>query len=120
MTTKRRDNHSTEFGLWLREQNEIDSKYGYLATNIDYMWKNYKTLQWMLIEEKRYYAKVRPWQQNMFYTISKSIVDSNYYGFHILQFEKTSPEDGRIYLNYQEITKIQLVEFLKFNYFNNN
>jgi len=59
MTRKRNDSHSTEFGLWLREQNEIDSSLGYLATNIDFMWTNYKTGQWMILEEKRYESKVK-------------------------------------------------------------
>ena len=54
MTRKRYDKHSTEFGLWLREQKELDSKFGYVATNLDYMWKNYKTGLWMFLEEKRY------------------------------------------------------------------
>ena len=43
MTQKRRDDHSTEFGLWLREQDDLDSKKGYIATNIDYVWINYKS-----------------------------------------------------------------------------
>jgi len=51
MTRRRNDNHSTEFGLWLREQPDIDSKLGYITTNLDYVWKNYKTGDWMLIEE---------------------------------------------------------------------
>ena len=54
MTQKRRDGNSTEFGLWLREQPEIDSKYGYVTTNIDFFWCNYKSNEWMLIEEKRF------------------------------------------------------------------
>ena len=54
MTRKRNDKHSTEFGLWLREQECIDSSKGFIATNLDYVWSNYKTGEWLLIEEKRY------------------------------------------------------------------
>lgn len=116
MTKKRNDNHSTEFGLWLREQPNIDSQLGFLATNLDYVWTNYNSGKWMLIEEKRYMSRCKPWQRNLFNTVHKSInKDSLYKGFHLLQFEKTSPEDGKIYINCHEVTKDQLVLFLKFD-----
>jgi len=115
MTSKRKDKHSTEFGLWLREQPEIDSSLGYIATNIDYMWRNYKTNQWMLIEEKRHNSSIKRWQKELF-----AILDwcgkkhPKYCGFHVLQFENTSPEDGNVFLDGKEISKEQLVAFLKF------
>ncbi len=115
MTLQRFDNHSTEFGLWLRKQSEIDSKLGYLATNVDYCWKNYKTCEWMFIEEKRHNAEVKQWQRKMFHIINKVCKgDKNYKGFHLLVFENTSPEDGKIYLNNKEITKDELINFLMF------
>lgn len=119
MTQKRYDNHSTEFGLWLREQKEIDSKLGYITTNIDYLWQNYKTGLWMLIEEKRYMSFPKKWQHGLFKTIHKSINCKNnkYKGIHLLQFEKTSPEDGRIFLDTKEISVKELIKFLKFEDF---
>jgi len=115
MTVKRYDKHSTEFGLWLREQEEIDSGKGYLATNVDFMWKNWKTKQWMLIEEKRYNSDCKQWQVRMFNLLNKCAQCSqHFYGFHLLQFEKTSPEDGLMYLNKREITKKDLLDFLQF------
>ncbi len=116
MTTKRYDKHSTEFGLWLREQQEIDSKLGFLATNIDYMWSNYKTGHWMLIEEKRYNAKCKKWQRGMFVIIDRICrLDKKYKGFHLIVFENTNPEDGKIFLNNKEIHRNELINFLKFN-----
>lgn len=116
MTKSRNDNHSTEFGLWLREQPEIDSQLGFLATNLDYVWTNYNTGEWMLIEEKRYMSKCKPWQRSLFNTVHKSIKkDSLYKGFHLLQFEKTNPEDGKIFINCNEVSKDQLGLFLQFN-----
>lgn len=116
MTTQRRDEHSTEFGIWLRKQEDIDSKDGYIATNIDYMWKNYKTLEWMLIEEKRYKSCVKTWQSSMFKQLDTALkTDPNYKGFHVVIFEKTSPEDGDIYLDGEKVTKLQLTKFLQFN-----
>ena len=117
MTKKRNDDHSTEFGLWLREQPVIDSKLGYVTTNIDYLWENYKTGEWMLIEEKRYMAEPSYSQKKQFiklYQCLKGLKNRKYRGFHFLQFEKTNPDDGKIYLNKKEITKEQLIEFLKF------
>ena len=66
MTKQRYDNHSTEFGLWLREQLELDSKLGFITTNLDYIWENYNTGEWMLIEEKRYMGKVGYSQGKLF------------------------------------------------------
>ena len=117
MTKQRNDNHSTEFGLWLREQKDIDSKLGFVATNLDYIWENYKTGEWMLIEEKRYMADISYSQRKQYETLFNNINKTNKFkGIHLLQFEKTNPEDGRIYLNRKLITKQQLINFLSFNY----
>lgn len=113
-TRKRNDNHSTEFGLWLREQCEIDSNLGYIATNIDYMWKNYKTGEWMLIEEKRYNREPTWPQRGMFKTIHRAIDDDKYKGCHLLQFENTDPDDGEIRLDEILIDGETLMRFLKF------
>jgi len=116
MTRQRNDKHSTEFGEWLRIQPEIDSKIGYIATNLDYVWGNYKTGEWMLIEEKRYMADVTWSQKQQMVKLHKSIekIKSKFKGTHLIQFEKTSPEDGKIFLDRQEITKDRLIEFLRF------
>lgn len=114
MTKKRYDKHSTEFGLWIREVEELSSKKGYIATNIDYVWKNYKTGKWIYLEEKRYMAKVKKWQRDIFARLDHFAKnDENYKGFVLLQFEKTSPDDGKIFWNKEEITKTELIERLK-------
>lgn len=115
MTRQRNDSHSTEFGLWLRVQKEIDSKLGYVATNIDYLWHNYKDGVWMLIEEKRYNRRPAYAQQKMFKLLDDVCQsDLNYRGLHVLVFEKTSPEDGLIFLDGQTISPEQLIRFLRF------
>ena len=116
MTAKRQDNHSTEFGLWLREQEEIDSSLGFVATNIDYMWKNYKTGDWMLIEEKRYNSNPKYAQRELFLKINSVCEkDPQYHGLHLVTFEKTGPEDGKIFYgkNKGEISRDELLFFLK-------
>jgi len=116
MTRQRNDKNSTEFGLWLRQQKEIDSSLGYVTNNIDYVWENYKTGDWMLIEEKRYMSDLTYSQKNQFRKMYKRInKDKKFHGWNLLQFEKTNPEDGKIFWNKKEITKKQLLEILKFN-----
>jgi hypothetical protein len=115
MTSRRRDSHSTEFGLWLRDQKEIDSKLGYIATNIDYIWTNYKTGEWMIIEEKRRGKDCSEWQRKIFRTIHKSAKhDPKYRGIYLVQFENTSPDDGKIWINKKPATKADLIKLLQF------
>ena len=115
MTQKRRDSHSTEFGLWLREQKQIDSALGYVASNIDYIWKNYKTGEWLIIEEKRHGGKVKFYQQKIFDTLDAvSKNDPLYRGFYIIIFENTSPDDGSITINGKPSDKKHLMDLLTF------
>lgn len=116
MTRPRFDKHSTEFGLWLREQSTIDSKLGYVATNLDYVWQNYKTGQWMLFEEKRYNSWPRRWQLEIFRLLNSVAMNSALYrGFYIVVFEKTNPDDGAIRINRQDATLEDLLNLLKFD-----
>jgi hypothetical protein len=122
MTRQRIDNHSTEFGLWIRQQADIDSYKGYRNYNLDIIWWrkqgwNKTPEYWMLIEEKRYMSPVKGDQLLTFQWLHdkiKLLNDPTYKGFYILQFENTSPDDGKIFLNEKEITKEQLLKFLKF------
>jgi hypothetical protein len=115
MTSRRRDSHSTEFGLWLRDQKEIDSKLGYIATNIDYIWMNYKTGEWMIIEEKRYRKDLQGWQRKIFRMIHKVAKhDPKYRGIYLIQFENTCPDDGKLWINKKPATKADLIKLLQF------
>lgn len=122
MTRKRDDDHSTEFGLWLRDQEEIDSNLGFVTSNIDYAWRNYETGAWMLLEEKRYRSETKEWQRRVFSVLDKSIIDEKYRGFYLLTFEKTNPNDGWmslgklegiIFPDIRKITVDELIRFLK-------
>jgi hypothetical protein len=116
MTKQRVDNHSTEFGLWLRVQPEIDSKKeGYVTSNVDYVWSDYRSGKWMLIEEKRYNSWPKPWQRKTFKLLHDvSQHDPNYKGFHLIIFEQTSPEDGKMWIDGRTVTKEDLFEFFRF------
>lgn len=115
MTRQRNDSHSTEFGLWLRQQSRIDSKLGFVATNLDYIWSNYKTGEWCLIEEKRHMSTVNYSQSKLFEKLDWCARHHpKYKGLHILQFENTSPDDGKIFMDGREMNKEDLIRFLQF------
>ncbi len=115
MTKQRYDNHSTEFGLWLRQQKEIDSNLGFVTSNLDFIWRNYKTGDWILLEEKRYGGHCDYSQQQTLEWLDQHIIkDNKYHGLHKLVFEKTNPENGKMWLDGNFITKIELLKFLKF------
>jgi len=115
LTRKRNDDHSTEFGLWLRNQDRVSSSKGYVATNIDFMWKHIKSGKWMLIEEKRYMSKATWSQRELFKIVHKACIsDPNYCGIHLIQFENTSPDDGKVYIDNKEVTHEELIKFLQF------
>lgn len=113
MTQQRRDSSSTQFGIWLRQQPEIDSALGFVATNLDYVWKNWKQGWWMLIEEKRFGYEPRFYQRQIFETLDRAArSDPNYRGFFTVVFENTNPDDGNILINGVKVTRDQLIGFL--------
>lgn len=131
MTIKRRDKFSTEFELWTREQKELDSiKEFIVCSNVDYLWRSYLRYEWMFIEEKRHQFDGSEWkdpfdfpggrsQKETFNFLKEKICllkDKKYYGFHLLQFENTTPDDGmtRLYPHKLILTRDELVKFLKF------
>ena len=115
MTRQRNDEHSTELGLWLRadvQESTIGSRLGYRATNIDYVWDNYKTGHFFHLEEKRYMARPTPAQLDVFLRENdKFKEDPKYHGFYIIRFEKTDPDDGKLFLSRVEHWKKDFEEW---------
>ena len=115
-TRKRNDSHGTEFGLWIRGIERVASRLGYIATDLDYVWQNYKTGYIMLIEEKRRMSRMTFPQKQTFRELDEMFKSNPMYrGFHLLQFENLSPEDGAIFWDGVEITSDELIERLQFN-----
>jgi len=105
---------ATPFSLWLREQEEIDSDLGYSTTDIDYMWHDYDNEDWLFLEEKRNNNDPDWSQRDNMETLHNSIESDNYHGFHLVAFENSTPDDGQMYLDYVEIDREDLIEFLRF------
>ena len=115
MTKKRFDNGDTDFGSWLRSSEPLSSSNGYVTSDIDYVWNDYNSNKFMFIEEKCNMATSDFSQSKTFKLVRSSINNSNFYGFHLIQFENTNPSNGKVYLDGEEIPEEQLEEFLKFN-----
>lgn len=69
----------------------------------------------MLIEEKRYSSDMRYAQKEAFKLIEAAcLLDKKFKGFHLIQFEKTNPDDGRIWLDGIQISRDELIKFIRF------
>jgi len=116
MTKESKYSSKTQFSDWLRKQKELDSSDGFVTTDLDYIWENYKSGKWMFIEEKRgiTITSTRP-QRRIFKRLHNLCrKDKMYKGFHEVCFSETNPDDGKIYINNIEVTKEDLIKFLKF------
>lgn len=123
MTRQRNDSHSTEFGLWLRKQDALESRRtGFTATNLDFILHNFKTKRFMLLEEKRFMSEVSFPQYEAMRIVHDAIVlsgNKNYCGMFLLQFSNAGPDDSdqmlinRIYT----VNNEQLISFLSMDWF---
>lgn len=126
MTRQRNDEHSTEYGMWLRAQKELDSvKEKFNISNIDYVINRYgkDNGQWMFVEEKRHGKKMKFPQTEIVKIIDAAIKDVNYRGFWHIIFENTNPDDGLMFLSRwngiafpdgMQITKEEHLKFLRY------
>ena len=133
MTRLRNDGNDTPFGRWLRNHPSLDSRDGYDAQNIDYVWHHYRDGKIMLIEEKTYHATSSKAQKDTHSIMHQALryacthmeftrphaapnrpTRIQFYGYHIITFEQTHPQDGAIFLNDERITESELLAFLQF------
>lgn len=119
-----------------------DPSPGIDTQNLDYIWFAYFDGKVMLVEEKRHGSQQR-WNQTQTHSIVHEALrfacdsgyqftkgrrvgfDTNgapkfkpsalkYYGYHIVTFENTHPEDGWTKVDGTSVTVDQLLEFLRF------
>lgn len=122
MVRQSNDGTGTQFSLWLRKQHaRLPSSYApecFTFHNLDFVVNCYRgphENEWMIVEEKRYNSKLRFAQLKVFKILEGvCYLDPKFRGFHLLQFEKTNPEDGKIWLDKNEITPDNLIKFLRF------
>jgi hypothetical protein len=101
------------------------------AENLDYIWFAYRDGNLMLIEEKKYGAKQTPAQRDTHGIIHQALKFAcarrnferlypgrtksiRYHGYHIITFENTNPQDGKIWWDKEEIDEEELVRKLRF------
>jgi hypothetical protein len=107
------------FMTWLRAQQALGSQAGFTANDLDCIWLDYKRRRLMLIETKRYRGAVKFQQRETLALLHRALRAGmpdgwTYCGTHLIQFEHTSPDDGRIWLDGREIDRETLVRFLAF------
>lgn len=131
------DNNGTEFGKWLREQDALDSKRYHLSLqNLDYVnhrfnvRRNGQLVQAiMLLEEKRFMGESSFAQRDTHSILDQALryahgqlvknargmtMPFNYFGYHRLQFENTTPADGKVFWNGILIDVEELYRLLRF------
>lgn len=117
MTQERKikDGKDSDFSAWLRVQPEIDSAKGYVTSDIDFIWRNYKTYEWMILEEKTHGAIVPRWQGELLQMIDAlGRYDRNYKGAYLVRFENTDPDNGRVMVNKRLLSREDFIKFLQF------
>ena len=101
------------FSNWIRERLP-DSNTGFLVSDLDFIFENYKTKKVMFLEVKTRGADLRYWQTKLFNNLDRWIrngIDDGwiYLGFHTVQFENTFFNDGKCYLEGKETTEQELI-----------
>jgi hypothetical protein len=122
MIRQSNDGTGTEMSHWLRRQaKDLPSKDAidcFTFHNLDYIelcWTGKTAGFWMAIEEKRHMAEISYSASQTFTFIDRAChCDPKFKGFHLLQFENTNPDDGKIFLDGVEISKEELIKFLRF------
>jgi len=106
------------FSDWIR-RNLPDSSTGYCASDLDFILWNWKEKTLIILEIKCYNCKPKMWQEIMWQNINKWIakgIDSNwtYKGYHLIQFEATNFNNGKCFLDGEEISETDLANYLSF------
>ena len=107
------------FNNWVRE-NLPDSSTGFMVSDIDFFMYNYKTKRCMFLETKSHLSRMKEWQKRMYNTLSLWVENGidkewTFYGYHVLTFENTDFSNGKAYLDGNEATEQQIIDFLSMN-----
>jgi len=133
---QRKNPGGTAFTNWLPKQRGLEAvEAGFVGTDVDMVWYNYKSAQIMLLEEKKGQEEYRISQRTTLAVLNQALsfafahpdfilstpkdclsipAKIRFYGVHVVRFENTSPDDGKIYVDGKPMTKDQFLYFLKF------
>lgn len=107
----------SDFSNWLAQNKTLASSNGYTTTDIDHLVFDSLFENYLFLETKCQMKQVAFPQDSLLKMANNQIRrggPSGYYGFHFVQFQCSSPEDGRIILDGVEVTASQLRQFLSF------
>ena len=117
----RESNHKelfTPFSEWIRNCHHIRSEKKFTLTDIDFVWKNYETGYWILMEEKCKMSDLTFAQEKTFVELDKTARNDPYYnGFYVVRFENTTPDDGNFVVRHLEFGEFRVTSmplFLEF------
>jgi hypothetical protein len=121
MTRQEQTNkRSLVFSQWIRT-NLPDSKTGYCVTNQDWIFWNWKTRTILLCEEKTHNGEISIWFRRLIRDVLHPALEEyckknniTYKGYHLIQFENESPDDGKLYIDRKESTRDDLKALLTF------
>lgn len=135
MTRDRLFGEHTPLKGWIRHHPELDSKLGYVGTDVDLVWYNHKKAMIMLQEHKEHGAAVSPSQEATLSVLDQAIQHTltdpdfllisrrfsippnvHYCGLHTIVCQHTSPDDGEVSIDGVKVSQEELVRFLQFEW----
>ena len=119
----------TPFSDWLRGLPEPLDSSRISNQNLDYIWHDYRTNQLLTIEEKRHRGASRPAQTDTHGVVAQMLRAASgmtvttlrgdrpvsYLGHYVIRFELTTPDDGKMWINGNELSADVLVALLGFD-----
>ena len=104
-----------ELKLWLKEQPELSCELDFYVNNINCIWSNNKTKDWMIIEDEHNIRELQPNQREVFDIINRYCSnDPRFHGVHVLAFKRLKPDDIKIFWDGEQISKARLLKILMF------
>ena len=103
---------------WLRKRPYLENLGDFRCYDIDLIVRRNNAGFWMFVEEKTYMSKMKYQQAETYRDIDVALRDNpNYFGFHVLQFEKTTPTNSKIIClnHYYNLTEDELEKWLSMN-----
>ena len=102
------------------ENNLPSSKEWLVIQDIDYALSNYKTKKFMFVELKTRNNQLTYAQRKFYNMIHKSLMKTELYDWreyiwtHLLKFEWDNFDDWAVWLDWNEITEEELINFFKY------